>query len=270
MRVGTVAAALAVIGPESPWSADAPVPSGPAARYRLMVRGRTLGIEERWPTPDGDWVRRWFRWKIAGRVRDHLEDGRLPDGPWTAVPADVGSPPIADPGRLYAVPVAPIRSPRTARRLSVSTPLIVPDLTPLQAHDAATVRLSAPLPDEIPRATRDRLAAAILEVRRDLPDGDCEALSRALAARIGGEVAVGLVYLDGDRDPAFYPHAWVILREADRVIPVDPTLSQSVADAARLYLGPDEPDAARRFIAALAADVSITVTPPGGGDRSAP
>ncbi len=243
------------------------------SRARLTVRGQTLGVEERWTFDVGPpWVRRWFRWRSGERVIDQLEAGQLPPGPWR-VTADAAAvaPPIADPTRVYAVPSQPIAAARRQRRLWVTTSLPVPNFDGLQSRDAGgVVALTAPLPDELPAATRARIEAVIQDVRSRLPGGDCQALSRATAAQLDGEVVAGLAYLDEDRPPGFYPHAWVLVRHRGAWIPVDPTLSLPVADAARLILGPDDPDGAREFLTALAAEVTLTVTARPPADNRSP
>ncbi|MBN2800461.1 MAG: transglutaminase domain-containing protein [Deltaproteobacteria bacterium] len=133
--------------------------------------------------------------------------------------------------RGLAVPAGPDQVVRDGL-VVVTAPLRaeLPQGEALARVDAAVARLAV-LPDRA--GVRSRSAEEVLA-----GGGDCEDRARALVDALAGldtEVRCGLVYLADP--PGLYPHAWAAVRLGERWVPVDPTLGQVPADAARLELG---------------------------------
>jgi hypothetical protein len=156
--------------------------------------------------------------------------------------------------RLLAVPVPRLAGARRSRTMEATIEGDVPD-RPLQHVDAGHLKVAHPVDFEVPDRLRAILSKRTGEAHMidavgaslGVP-GDCLARARFLADRLveGGfdaHTVVGLVYLDEDRDPAFWPHAWVEVDLPTGRVPVDPTLGEPVADAARIVLADDGPDA---------------------------
>lgn len=148
-------------------------------------------------------------------------------------------------------PVPALPGAREARTLVLRLRGAEPADSPRHVVDGDLLTVRAPLPAEVPAATRRRLEALVARVRREVQWtpiagddldlvrrtglGDCTEQAALLVAHaeeagLDAEVATGLVYRD-EPAPGFYPHAWVEVRLEDLVVPVDPALDQAVADA---------------------------------------
>jgi transglutaminase-like putative cysteine protease len=178
-------------------------------------------------------------WSSAGPVREEWSN---------VIPAFDA----VDPAALFTAPIGVDGDPRGAirARFHLSTP---PAAFSWQTLTADGVEVTAPLRDEVPRADRDRFTAWIAEARATTSadpagfgtrGGDCDDQAALVATRareqgLPAEVAVGVVVEDG----ALRPHAWVEIQLGSAWIPVDPAFDQPVADAARVTLALDGPDA---------------------------
>lgn len=234
--------------------------SEPVEWYALDLGDRTVGVEERRFVRADDGVDVTRRWRVGaggGESTVHLAPGeelRVDLAPLVArrVAAEPDLP--DDLNALLSVPSEALPLARSSRSASFEvTGAIVPD-RPLQSVEGSTVVVTVPMALEVPRELRERLDAWIALA----DEGDCQARSAALLeiAKAEGYDArgvVGLVYLDVGRPPGFYAHAWVEVQSPSGPIPVDPTLRQPVADAARLVLAEDGPDAPGAVLRALAA-----------------
>lgn len=236
---------LAVVGPADGGTVVAATSAGRArGRYVVDEGGDIVGMHLG-----------AFTWRRAA-------DAALPDEPADLLAAVriASPPPPGGPGRwTFTATVRPEG--------------LVPERPPLQtvAGDRVTVRV--PLEAELPRADREQLRRLVADVgaaleRRPVPGpatpaavlsaraGDCNehALRFATLATDAGydaRVVAGVAWLDGDVPAGFYPHAWVEVRVGDTLVPVDPVLGRVVADAARIRLVDDGPEAPWRLIEAL-------------------
>lgn len=233
--------------------------------YALDLGDRTVGVEERrvTPTSDGgaDVVRRWRVAGGSGEATAHVGPGetlQVDLGPLVARRVDAPPDLPDDLNALLSVPVGAIEGARSARTVSfVVSGADVPDRPPLQASSSGSVTVTVPIALEVPSDLRKQVERWIAASG----EGDCQARSDALVALAEAEgvdatVLVGLVYLESE-GAGLYPHAWVEIASPYGPFWADPTLGQPVADAARLVLAEDGPDAPVTVLRALS---TIAVT----------
>jgi hypothetical protein len=241
--------------------------------YALDLGDRTVGVEERrvTPTSDGgaDVVRRWRVAGGAGEATAHVGPGetlQVDLGPLVARRVDAPPDLPDDLNALLSVPVGPIEGARSARSVSfVVSGAEIAERPPLQAvspwprasSPGGSITVTVPIALEVPSDLRKQVESWIAASG----EGDCQARSDALVALAEAEgvdatVLVGLVYLESE-GPGLYPHAWVEIPSPYGPFWADPTLGQPVADASRLVLAEDGPDAPVTVLRALS---TIAVT----------